>query len=392
MRVALLTDSASFAGTERHMLDLAGGLAEQGVEVTLCCPAHSALAERGRSAGHAVEAIEKRGRILDPAATRRLAALLRSRKIDLLHAHNSRTALAVVTAVLLAGRGHAVATQHFIEPGRFQNRFLSRWLRGFGHHFVNSRLHHVIAISRAVADAARHRSDVPSERLTVALNGIAEPAKSSASDGAAIRASLGISAEAPLVVCAARLEPEKDVATLIRAMRVVASVIPLVRCVITGDGSQRSLLEEQIKRAGLAGIVHLVGFRPDAPAIIAAGDMFALPSLAEPFGLVLLEAMALGKPIVATRAGGPTEIVVDRETGLLTPPAAPAALAAAIVALLRDPSRRAAMGRRGRERYETRFTADRMAGEIVAVYRRVLRLPEPAAESDGSPQTLTASS
>ena len=391
MRIALLTDSASFAGTERHMLDLAGGLVGQGIEVTLCCPAQSALAERGRRAGHTVEFIEKRGRILDLAAARQLAAMLRSRKIDLLHAHNSRTALASVMAVLLAGRGHAVATQHFIEPGRFQSGALSRWVRGVGHFFVNSRLHHVIAISRAVANAARRRGDVPTERLTVALNGIAEPARPSATDGVAIRASLGIPAEAPMIVCAARLEPEKDIATLITAMREVATTLPLVRCVITGDGSQRPLLEAQIKRAGLAGTVHFTGFRPDAPAIIAAGDVFVMPSLAEPFGLVLLEAMALGKPIVATRVGGPTEIVVDRETGLLAPPAAPPALAAAIVALLRDPKRRAAMGRRGRERYERRFTADRMAREIVAVYRRVLHLPEVTAELNTPPQTLIAS-
>ena len=391
MRVALLTDSASFAGTERHMLDLADGLVGHGVEVTLCCPALSALAERGRSSGHTVVAIEKRGRILDLAATRRLAVLLRSRRVDLLHAHNSRTALAAVMAVLLAGRGRAVASQHFIEPGRFQSGSLSRWLRGVGHGFVNSRLHHVIAISQAVAGAARRRGDVSADRLTVALNGIAEPEKHSADRSLAVRAALGIPAEAPLVVCAARLEPEKDVATLIRAMREVATAFPLVHCVVTGDGSQRPILEEQVKRAGLASTVHLLGFRSDAPAVIAAGDVFAIPSVAEPFGLVLVEAMAMGKPIVATRAGGPMEIVVDREPGLLVPASAPAALAAAIVALLRDPERRAAMGRRGRERYERRFTADRMARETASVYRRVLRLPELAAAPDAPAHTLTAS-
>ncbi|MBE7213506.1 MAG: glycosyltransferase family 4 protein, partial [Gluconacetobacter diazotrophicus] len=298
---------------------------------------------------------------------------------------------AAVMAVLLARRGHAVATQHFIEPGRLQSGPFDRRLRGVGHRFMNSRLQHVIAVSRAVAEAAHRRGDVPLERLTVVLNGIAEPAGHSAADGDAVRASLGIPTDAPLVVCAARLEPEKDVATLVRAMREVASAIPQVRCVITGDGSQRPLLEEQIKRAGLAGTVRLTGFRPDATAIIAAGDVFVMPSLAEPFGLVLLEAMALGKATVVTRAGGPTEIVVDRETGLLTPPAAPATLAAAIVALLQDPPRREAMGRRGRERYARCFTADRMARETVAVYRRVLRLPDIAAKPDELSPNLIAS-
>ncbi len=391
MRIALLTDSESFAGTERHMLDLAGGLAGQGIKATLCCPQHSALAERGRRDGLAVEAIEKRGRMLDLAATRRLAALLRSRQVDLLHAHNSRTALAAVLAASLAGRGHVVATQHFIEPGRFQSGVLSRKLRGAGHAFVHSRLHHVIAISRAVADAACQRGDVPADRLTVALNGISEPRDPFSMAAADLRVSLGIPEEAPLVVCVARLEPEKDVATLIGAMRKVVNACASVHCVITGEGSQKRSLEKEIARFGLTGTVHLTGFRTDAQAIIAAGDVFVMPSPAEPFGLVLLEAMALGKPIVAVCAGGPMEIVADGETGLLTPPADPPALAAAIVALLNDPARRTTLGRRGRERYERQFTADRMAREIAVIYRKVLHVPQPAAEAGRPQQTMIAS-
>ena len=185
MRIALLTDSAAFAGTERHMLDLADGLAGQGIRAVLCCPDRSALAERGRRAGYAVEPIEKRGRVLDLAATRRLAALLRSEEVDLLHAHNSRTALAAVLAVLLAGCGHVVATQHFIEPGRVQSGGPARWLREAGHAFMNSRLQHVIAISRTVADAARTRGDVSADRLTVVLNGISEPEAGLCTAGAA---------------------------------------------------------------------------------------------------------------------------------------------------------------------------------------------------------------
>ena len=174
-------------------------------------------------------------------------------------------------------------------------------------------------------------------------------------------------------------------------MREVAAACPAVQCVIAGEGSQKQSLEEEIRRAGLTDTVHLSGFRADAQAIIAAGDLFVMPSRAEPFGLVLLEAMALGRPIIATRAGGPMEIVADGATGLLTRAGDASALAAAIAALLDEPERRAAMGRCGRERYEKHFTADRMAREIAAIYRRVLRAPEISAQPANPPPDTVAS-
>jgi glycosyltransferase involved in cell wall biosynthesis len=117
--------------------------------------------------------------------------------------------------------------------------------------------------------------------------------------------------------------------------------------------------------------VRLLGFRTDALSLMWAADIFVLPSLAEPFGLVLLEAMSLGKPVVATSAGGPLEIVLAGETGLLVPPAQPHELALAINQLLADPEKAIEMGRKGLERYKERFTTERMARETVAVYRKV---------------------
>ena len=115
----------------------------------------------------------------------------------------------------------------------------------------------------------------------------------------------------------------------------------------------------------------MAGFRTDAHCLVKAANLFLLPSLAEPFGLVILEAMAFGKPVIATEAGGPKEIVEHLKTGLLVPPSDPQALSDSIIQLLSNQEIAAAMGEAGRKRFETHFTAERMTKETIEVYKRV---------------------
>lgn len=371
LRVLLFTDADVFAGTERHMLDLARGLRDCGVAARIACPSPAALETEAARAGLPVLTIQKRG-LLDRAAARTLARLLRAGEIDIVHAHNGRTALAAAAAVALAGRGQLVTTQHFLEPNHATLGGGKAILSGLAHRWVARRTSRVVAISEATRRAALARRDVPDGKITVVPNGISPPDAALLDPAPVVRRSLGVDATAPLVVCAARLEREKDIASLVDAMGRVTAALPAARCVIAGDGSQRAALEARIQAQGLRGAVRLLGFRPDALSLIAAADVFALPSLAEPFGLAILEAMALARPVVATAAGGPLEIVVDGETGLLVPPAAPDALAAALESLLRDPAACRRLGRNGWSRYRERFTADRMAQATLAVYREAV--------------------
>ena len=176
-----------------------------------------------------------------------------------------------------------------------------------------------------------------------------------------------------MIVCAARLAQEKDVTVLVEAMGKVAARVPEACCVIAGDGPERQRIEEQIRLSALGGRIVLAGFREDAIAIIGAADLFVLPSRAEPFGLVLLEAMSLGKPVIAVAAGGPKQIVNDGVTGFLVPPRDSVALAGAIVDLLRDPTRRASMGEEAWLRFTREFTATAMARATTDVYEKALR-------------------
>ena len=175
------------------------------------------------------------------------------------------------------------------------------------------------------------------------------------------------------MACVARLEPEKDVASLIAAFADVRRAFPDAVCVVAGEGRLQSQLQAQIGRIGLESVVRLLGHRADVLSIVAASDLFVLPSLAEPFGLAIVEAMALGKPVIATRAGGPCEIVVPEETGMLVPPADPSALAAAIRELLSDPARSRRMGEMGRQQFERLYSRKEMAEATLAVYSEALR-------------------
>jgi glycosyltransferase involved in cell wall biosynthesis len=133
----------------------------------------------------------------------------------------------------------------------------------------------------------------------------------------------------------------------------------------------RPALERQIKEHRLEKHVFLAGFRPDILSVHKAFDVFVMSSVTEGLGTSLLDAMACGKPIVATTAGGMPEIVVDGESGLLVPPRDHEAMADAIVALLRDDALRARMGQAGEARVRDRFSSERMVQDTLAVYRRV---------------------
>jgi glycosyltransferase involved in cell wall biosynthesis len=371
MSVLLFTDSDAFAGTERHIFDLAFGIRRCGMAVAIGAPSPSSLAERAAQEGIPLFPIAK-GRMPDWRAAVALRGLLRTGQVDVIHSHNGRTALIAAAAVALAGRGACVTTQHFLAPTRAGRTGPKALVSGLVHGWVERHTAHTVMISRAVRDAAVARGDTSADKATVVLNGIAPPDQAKLKRVDEVRRELGVAVDEPLVVCAARLEREKDVATLVGAMAAVVRAVPRARCVVAGTGAQRDELQGKIGAAGLADRVRLLGFRNDVHDLMNAGDVFVLPAPAEPFGLVVVEAMALAKPVIATAAGGPMEIVEDGRTGLLVAPGDSGAMAAAITRLLSDPGAASAMGAAGRERFVQHFTADRMARDMIAVYRRVL--------------------
>jgi glycosyltransferase involved in cell wall biosynthesis len=148
--------------------------------------------------------------------------------------------------------------------------------------------------------------------------------------------------------------------------------VPHTHLLIAGAGDLEDYLRDLALEFGVAERVHVLGARKDVPALMHAIDVFAMPSIWEGFGIVLLEAMAAGRPIVASRVATIPEVVVDGETGVLVPPGAPSALAQALGTLARDAARAKRLGEAGRERLRRQFSIEKMVGDTETLYRELL--------------------
>jgi glycosyltransferase involved in cell wall biosynthesis len=212
---------------------------------------------------------------------------------------------------------------------------------------------------------------VPAERITTVRYGLAADSGTRLGQREA-RARLGLPAEGEVIGAVGRLVAQKGHIELVRALAWLGDRFPKARVVLIGDGELREAIAGEARRLGVAERVDSLGWRRDAAACMPAFDVFAQPSHWEGFGLVLLEAMAAGVPIVASRASAIPEVVEEGVTGLLVPPGDADALAGALATVLADPERARAMGAAGRARLEARFGVERMARETVAVYDRAV--------------------
>jgi glycosyltransferase involved in cell wall biosynthesis len=232
----------------------------------------------------------------------------------------------------------------------------------------------LVAISAFVAQSLVEMGYSPA-RTHVILNAINLQAWDWRFDGNATRAALGIPAGAPLIACAARLFRAKGQGEVVRAVAAVRSRFPTIRLLIIGSDDRQVMREsftEELKglvgSLGLQEHVIFTGQRSDMPALMAAADVFMLPSDEEPFGLVFAEAMAMKRPVVALANGGTPEVVEHGKSGFLCPPNDAGSLAEHLRRLLEDVDLRARMGEYGRMQVEARFTARRLAGDVARLY------------------------
>jgi glycosyltransferase involved in cell wall biosynthesis len=366
--VVQFIDTDRFGGAERSLLNLAAALDPARWRPLLLhydAPGVAPLVRAAADAGiesRAVPPLRGAGLITNLPS---VARLLRAVRPTALHAHLNWPL--ACTGGLIAARWAAVpasvATVHLFGP-------LPR-----GPSIAALRRLHPRLVDRYIAvshDVARRMTDTlrtPAARVRVIHNGIdLAPFLDSGPGRAGARAALGIADGAPCVVTAARLDAQKGLLHLVEAARAVPGAVFL----IAGDGPERAAVEAAARRSGVEERVRLLGPRDDVPALLAACDIFVLPSLFEGAPLAILEAMATARPVVASRIGGVDELVLDGVTGLLVPPADPAALAAAILRLTASPELRVRLGDAARERART-FGAPAMAQAVMALYDEVVR-------------------
>jgi len=287
------------------------------------------------------------------------------RRCDIELIHTSDRPRDAVAAILLSRLTSARAIVHsHVAWGTWMSSPLRWALRHADANF---------AVSAFVAESLIESGNDPS-RIYVILNGI-DPAKwHPRGSRSEVRAELGVSGDAPVVTSVCRLFPSKGPAELIRAFA-AADDHPDARLFLVGQEMIPGYAAELTAFAGTLGVgdrVELLGRRPDIERVLAATDVYAMPSIGEPCAIAYLEAMAMALPIVALDSGGAPEQIANGVTGLLSPPGDAAALADHLRTLLGDPALRSAMGARARDRLEEQFTTARMARDVELAYEAVV--------------------
>ncbi len=313
---------------------------------------------------------ESRGRFQYPLGALRLVHFLRRERIDILHTHLFEPSVIGLLAGLLAARPVRVMTRHYSD---YHTRIDKRWhvrLDQLCTHLSRA----VIAVSRHTADHMVSKEHAPPGKIHVVLNGIDFDRVKPSEPGVAarIREELG-AADAHLVLVPARLHPEKGHGYLFRALPAIRQATARrVLVLLAGVGPFEAAYREELRALGCGDMARFLGFRPDIADLMSAADLVVLPSVAEAFGLVLAEALYLGRPVVATRAGGIPEIIDDGIDGLLVEPGDSAALAQAVTSMLNDPERRRQMAGRGREKVAARFSFEGMTRAYESLYQGLL--------------------
>jgi glycosyltransferase involved in cell wall biosynthesis len=215
------------------------------------------------------------------------------------------------------------------------------------------------------------REGFPAHRVGVIHNGIDAGPVPGWADRERARRALGLAPGALAIGTAARLDPVKDLETLVSAFALVHKRRREARLVIAGDGPERQAIRSRVTALGLDGTVIMAGYRPDVRALLPALDIYVNSSISEGVSLTILEAMAAELPVVATRVGGTPEVVTHETTGVLVRARDAASLSAGVLTLAAQPPLRREMGLAGRRAVEARFTMDRMLDDYASVYERL---------------------
>lgn len=361
IRVLELMATGTNGGAQEHVYSLISRLDRERYEVRVVSLSPGSAARRIAELGVPTTIVEEPD---DATAVGSVAALAEEFRADVIHNHMYRAELVGTRAAIALGsighrRPYVVSTIHSSRVRSAEDRAVMRRL--------TPEMDRVIAVSRAIEQKLIEEGRTGTE-VSVIYNGVDLQRYDHQAPCCTLREEYGLPAEGPIVGVVARLESEKGHPTLLDAWPAVLAAQPTATLLIVGEGSRREELEAQARALEIAERVVFTGRREDVPAVTAALDVAVLPSYREAQGLVILEAMALGRPVVATRVGGIPEMVEDGVTGLLVPAHDSQALAAAIVRLLTDHSLADVIGRAGHDLVHDRFCVELMVSAVEDIY------------------------
>ena len=352
-------------GAETDLIAILKGLDRERIHPSVACPPIGAFIERLRDIPVPVfpvvfpswRKLKDRWRI--PITVVSLVAILKREKFDLVHINDYWWTPVAWLACWLSGIPCVVHIRQQIEPRRVKQYWLAK-------------PNQVLAICKEIREVAID-GGVDPNRIQVVYSGVDLSLVNHAAGGL-IRKRYSLHPGQLLIGAVANLFPRKGYEYLLEALADVRKAVPDVHCVIVGEGDEgyRKQLLNLVRVRGLNSVVTFAGFQPNVLEYMADFDVVALPSMLEGFGIVLLEAMAMGKPAVASRVGGIPDAVEDGVTGILVPPANSRQLAEALVALLENSTLRQSMGEAGRKRVETFFSLEKTIKELECCYNQIL--------------------
>lgn len=362
-RVLAVIDWLEVGGAQQHLLALACGLSGAGYRFTVATSGNEPLAAAFRRAGVPIRTLARRPikHRVSPVFTARLATLARGGEFDLIHGHLHAASVAAAAAARVSGLP-LVLTHHSMNTWRpTWQTLLGRW--------ADRQADAVIAVATNVAAAAA-RDGVP---VRLIPNSVDVPARVwSAAEVAHARAQLGLPPQAYVISFVGRFSSDKNPLLFVEAAAQVAARCPQAHFLLVGDGPLRPAAETRVQALGLAGRLTWTGFRSDAVHLHSVSDVLALTSDSEATPLVVLEAMAAARPVVATAVGDVAYQVTDGETGYVVPPRDADRMADALVRLA-DGALRRRLGEAARQHVIRHFTLERTLAETAAVYQEVLR-------------------
>lgn len=309
------------------------------------------------------------------------------KRFDIIHTHKYKDTILAAPVAHWSGVSHVVRTVHGLtEPFSGVNA----WKMAF-YESVERRVHQqyvstLLAVSSEIECRLRQTgaTDVVCIRNGIELN--AMPNRSMRS---ATRKAFGVTDDVCLIGSVGRLTPVKGFPHLIKAVQILTEQGLCVKLLLIGDGTLNEELRRLAQDLGVAERVVMVGHREDTPELLQAMDMFVLPSLHEGIPMALLEAMAAGLPVIATRVGGIPEVIIDHVSGILVEPGDPSGLALVCRRLMNDAASAERLGQAARARVEERFSSGAMAAEVANVYRRLVGHMNGQAERHQHPNIQT---
>ncbi len=370
-KILYVIDNLEFGGGEQGFAQLAGALRNR-YEISFACQPGGLLEERLKQLGIPIRPLDFR-RQVSPSRIIRLIAMIKEEGIHLVHTTGARADFYTRIAARLAGVPVVVSTITMLVEG-YDVPSLKRTLYRAAIRLSERHCDGFIAVSDAVRRVLVEDHRIPDAKVVMIHNSGVEldTFGPDGRNGLELRQELGLDPKAPVVGTIGRLVYQKAHDVFLRAAHLVTKAVPDVQFLIVGEGPLRPSLERMKEDLGLH-TCRFAGFRPDIPNMLSLMDVFALASILEGSPVVILEALGAVRPIVATRIDGVTDVLRHGVTGLLVPPGDPAALADAIVSLLKDRELSCRLAEAGRKLVEKRFSLSRMVEEVDRFYTTLLQ-------------------